>query len=485
MGLFGSKPAPPPPPSGPLVSTNYANATFTAADVNAQIANANKIASDLAADAKRQAAAAAAALGTSKWYLYGVYFLGIVVVVCIGIILYDAFAPNSWPNIFFDKASKGSTSGGSTGPAPAPGPGPTPSSNILYIGYAKYGPDYAGGNTVDVTPYFSGLIQGQTTTPSFVVGYQNVGLSANPYPGKLNHLYVQYYVGTNAYMYAMADDGTPFPTLPAGGSATAPWTSSSPADQSKPPVQAPSPPILKALYANIFGSGSGDLSPSFHDATQSAIIQGNLAPLSAQKDGAYGMQWWMYVQDWNYGYGKDKDVVKRTDTTNGAVVNPHITLHPTDNTLRVAVSIFPATEGGSSKTQPAPAGHSGSTEDVFNCDVPNIPLQTWFAVGVTVFGRNLDVYIDGKLVKSCFLTGVPKPSVGDINLTANGGFSGRVCGFNHYPKMLTPSDTSAFYSAGTPCKSKTPTSSGSSATGYSIKFGMYDALGKEVQEYTF
>jgi hypothetical protein len=477
MGVFGSKPAPPPPPpSAPFVSTNYASATFSAADVNAQIANANKIASDLAAQAKKNADEAARAIGLSGVYRYGIYFLGIVVFVCLIIILYDAFAPNSWPNIFFDKAAKGATPSGGGG-----GSG-VPSSNILYIGYAKYGPDYAGGQTTDVTPFVTGLIQGQTSLPSFTVGFANVGLKTNPYPGKLNHLYVQYYVGTNAYMYAMADDGTPFPTLPAGGSSTAPWTA--PADQSKPPVQAPSPPILKALYANIFGSGSGDLSPSFHDATQSAIIQGNLAPLSAQKDGAYGMQWWMYVQDWNYGYGKDKDVVKRSDSTNGAVVNPHITLHPTDNTLRVAVSIFPATEGGSSKAQPAPAGHSGSSEDVFNCDVPNIPLQSWFSVGVTVFGRNLDVYIDGKLVKSCFLSGVPKPSVGDINLTSNGGFSGRICGFNHYPKMLTPSDTSAFYSAGTPCKNKTP-SANTSASGYSVKFGVYDAIGKEVQEYTF
>ena len=479
MGGFGSKPAPPPAPAaGPLVGVNYANATFSAADVNAQIANANKIASDLAAEAKKKAAEAAAALGTSTWYLYGLYFLGAALVISLIIILYDAFAPNSWPNIFFDKASKG--------PEPTKdGPAPVPSSNILYIGYANYGADYASGKTVDVTAYVTGLIQGQTSIPSFTVGYPNVGLKENPYPGQLCHLYVQYYVGTNSYMYVMADDGTPFPTIPGpapgAGSSTPPWGADPTPTKA---IQAPSPPILKALYGSIFGTGSGDLAPSFHDATQNAIIQGNRAPLSAQNDGAYGMQWWMYVKDWNYGYGKDKDVVKRADATNGSVVNPYISLHPTDNSLRVSVSVFPSTEGGSSKAQPAPAGHSGSTDDVFICDVPNIPLQTWFSVAVTVFGRNLDVYIDGKLVKSCFLSGVPKPSVGDINLTSNGGFSGRICGFNHYPKMLAPADASAFYSAGTPCKSKTPTAN-TSATGYSVKFGMYDSLGKEVQEYTF
>jgi hypothetical protein len=192
----------------------------------------------------------------------------------------------------------------------------------------------------------------------------------------------------------------------------------------------------------------------------------------------------MFVKDWNYGYGKDKSVVYRPDAGNSSVANPNISLHPTDNTLRVSVSIFPSSEGGSGKSVPAPAGHSGSSDDVFVCDVPNIPLQSWFSVSTTVFERNLDVYIDGKLVKSCFLTGVPKPAVGDIQLTPGGGFSGRVCDFYHYPRMLTPADTLTFWSGGTKCRN-IPDDSKGSGSGYSVKFGVHDTLGKEVQEYTF
>jgi hypothetical protein len=149
------------------------------------------------------------------------------------------------------------------------------------------------------------------------------------------------------------------------------------------------------------------------------------------------------------------------------------------------VSIFPSSEGGSGKSEPAPAGHSGSSDDVFVCEVPNIPLQAWFSVSITVFERNLDVYIDGKLVKSCFLPGVPKPAVGDIQISKDGGFSGYMCGFNHYPRMLTPDDAIAFFTAGTPCSSQTGPSATAAATGYSVKFGVYDTVGKEVQEYTF
>jgi hypothetical protein len=73
------------------------------------------------------------------------------------------------------------------------------------------------------------------------------------------------------------------------------------------------------------------------------------------------------------------------------------------------------------------------------------------SVGITVSTRNLDVYLNGNLVKSCFLSGVPKPVSGSVTLNADGGFSGWMCGFYHYDKMLVPSDAQAFYGSGVPC----------------------------------
>lgn len=260
------------------------------------------------------------------------------------------------------------------------------------------------------------------------------------------------------------------------------------------PTQAIAPPQQPTLLSRIWsalsgGSSSGNLLSNIHDATGTGMVQATNAPLSSQDQGAYGMQWWMFIKDWNYGYGKDKPVLTRPDPTSASVSNPSITLHPTDNSLKVSVSLFPTSDGGS-KTEPAPSGASGnSTDDVYVCEVYNLPLQTWFSVGVTVFGRNLDVYIDGKLVKSCFLPGVPKPAVGDIQLSPGGGFSGYLCDYYHYPRMLTPSDAMTFYTSGTSCKNKVPSDGNlpgtTSASGYSVKFGVYDTLGKQVQEYTF
>jgi len=345
-----------------------------------------------------------------------------------------------------------------------------PSSNILYIdsGSTSY-VDTSGNNIIEnstLVNTLNNMIVDQTTIPSFTVGYAILG--GTRAPTTQGTLTIGYYQGNSMLKTYTAVDGTITPSLPQQISTKA----------TAPPSTSP--------FSNLFSfMGNSDLAPSYHNATSSATIPASKAPLSNEKDGGYGMQWWMFIQDWNYGYGKSKSIVKRPDTTNSAVQNPSISLHPTDNSLQVSVSIFPSSEGGSSKITPAPAGHSGSSDDVFTCEVPNIPLQTWFSVSVTVFGRNLDIYIDGKLVKSCFLSGVPKPTIGDIQLTPDGGFSGRICNFYHYPRMLTPADAFTFYSAGTSCRHKTQPSSAAQATGYSVKFGVYDTLGKNIQEYTF
>jgi hypothetical protein len=290
---------------------------------------------------------------------------------------------------------------------------------------------------------------------------------------------------TNGKIFSSAAPPPPPPVSPPPPSTSSPGpVSPTPLGSALPP---PTNPTLLSRFSSYFmdTSSSGDFLPNGRTAQTSSSIQGSKAPLSSQQDGAYSMQWWMFVKDWNYGYGKEKSIVKRPDPTNPSIHNPHISLHPTDNSMKISVSVFPTSEGGSSKTEPAPAGNSGSTDDVYVCEVPDIPLQSWFSVSVSIFGRNLDVYINGNLVKSCFLSGVPKPASGDINLTPDGGFSGRICNFYHFSRMLTPGDAMTFYNKGTSCKNDSGTENTSSATGYSVKFGVYDALGKEVQEYAF
>ena len=441
----------------PSFVPDYSKATLTGEELARQTAAFTARAQEAA---KKSAADAAAAV--SGWY-QSVLKIGGGLVVVVGIVIavlliHDAIV-RRWGGQTFILPGLPAASTSGVGPA-----------DVLVINSATYG---GASNPTDVTAYLRTQVQnnGGVSLPSFTVGASAVGVSTPP--TSQNTLTVHWTYGYGSPNMTSAVDGAVFPTLPPSGTPSG--------VSSKKPVKAP----LFGNMFSMFGSGSGNLMSSLHDATKTTTVSASSAPLSSENQGNYGAEWWMFVKDWNYGYGKEKSVVYRPDASNSSVANPNVSLHPTDNTLRVSVSIFPSSEGGSGKSQPAPAGHSGSSDDVFVCDVPNIPLQAWFSVSITVFERNLDVYIDGKLVKSCFLPGVPKPAVGDIQIAKDGGFSGYMCGFTHYPRMLTPDDAISFFTAGTPCSSQTGPSSAAAATGYSVKFGVYDTVGKEVQEYTF
>ena len=234
----------------------------------------------------------------------------------------------------------------------------------------------------------------------------------------------------------------------------------------------------------VTGAGANtvpDQAPLPLDGKKSTTIAGSKAPITQGADNS--VQFWMFIKDWDYRFGTKKSVLYRKDSTTPTFRNPDISLHPTDNSIDVTVSIYPAD-----------ASNTSSNGDSYTCTVENVPLQTWFALSVTVFQRNLDIYINGKLVKSCVLPGVPRPAAGDIIVGDAGGFSGSVCNVHAYPNMIGPSDAASFFSAGTNCSSyaQKPESADTSASGskmtlfgYTFTFNVKDSSGKVVQSSSF
>lgn len=251
--------------------------------------------------------------------------------------------------------------------------------------------------------------------------------------------------------------------------------------------------LLYGMYWYATNKASGAWSPILsklgsvtpYDGKTMNTISGADIPAGVQD---YGVQFWMHIKDWDYRFGEDKIVLQRVDSAMAGQFGPKVSLSPNDNTLNVSVSLFPSDPNAVQASTPAPANQGGSaTGDSFTCKVENVPLQAWFAVSVTVFQRNLDIYINGKLVKSCVLPGVPRPVAGDIQIGPSGGFSGSVCDVYSYSKMLVPDDATAFYTAGTQCMNTVDTDSGLTGNlfGYTTKFGIFDKSGKKVKEFVY
>ena len=231
---------------------------------------------------------------------------------------------------------------------------------------------------------------------------------------------------------------------------------------------------------------SGSVTPAAGVTTNtSMVIPGSSIPISVGTNGGnYGVQWWMFVQDWNYRFGQEKQVLTRGG--DGAL-NPYVYLDAVENTMNVKINLMSGAAGSGGSSVPSPVGLTGSTDDSFVCKVKNVPLQSWFCISLSLSSRNLDIYLNGMLVRSCLLPAVPVAPGGDATVMGNGGFSGNLAALNFYAGALNPNMAMAFYKAGPPSAAVAQTAAASKtpASPYVVKLAVVDPKGQEINKYTF
>ena len=98
----------------------------------------------------------------------------------------------------------------------------------------------------------------------------------------------------------------------------------------------------------------------------------------------------------------------------------------------------------------------GATDALTPCDIRDVPLQKWVNLTVVVSGRTMDVYLDGKLSRSCVLDGMVNVPHGKLRLRMGeaGGFGGRVSYVQMWASQLTPDAIYGIYQMG-PARAKT------------------------------
>jgi hypothetical protein len=127
-----------------------------------------------------------------------------------------------------------------------------------------------------------------------------------------------------------------------------------------------------------------------------------------------------------------------TTQIGGTSPSPLVTLGALSNDLDIALTVFPST----TEVQ------SGNSE-IIHCGVQNIPIQQWVNLIVSVYGRTLDTYINGKLVRTCLLPGVANVNqTTNVYVTPNGGFEGSTSNFSYYPNALNPEQAWNIYENG-------------------------------------
>ena len=154
---------------------------------------------------------------------------------------------------------------------------------------------------------------------------------------------------------------------------------------------------------------------------------------------------WFYINDWNYRYGEPKVIFGRMgansannasgsiDGVSGMDPCPAVVLGAVENNVSVSLGCYPGID-----QQPTTPG--GNTV-VHTCTVANVPIQKWVNLIVSVYGRTMDLYLDGKLVRTCLLPGVASINANaNIYVTPGGGFDGWTSKFQYFPSSLNPQE---------------------------------------------
>ena len=168
---------------------------------------------------------------------------------------------------------------------------------------------------------------------------------------------------------------------------------------------------------------------------------------------------WFYIDDWNYRYGEEKYVFGRMNTGSTSSNKtlepcPSVVLGALENNIIVSLTVFPGQDTvprtTTTTTTTTVATDKPSTNSiVHSCSVANVPIQKWVNLLVSVYGRSMDIYIDGKLVRTCVLPGIGKIDANaPVYITPNGGFSGWTSKFQYWADSCDPQKAWNIYEAG-------------------------------------
>jgi hypothetical protein len=146
---------------------------------------------------------------------------------------------------------------------------------------------------------------------------------------------------------------------------------------------------------------------------------------------------WFNITNWNYRYGQPKIIFGRVNRRKQPC--PSVVLNPIQNNLTISLACYPAPQDATQNVKSV----------IHKCEVVNIPIQKWVNLIMSVYGKSMDIYIDGKLVKTCILPGTAQVNkASDVYITPLGGFSGNTAKLQYWDKSTNPQQAWNIYKQG-------------------------------------
>lgn len=81
-------------------------------------------------------------------------------------------------------------------------------------------------------------------------------------------------------------------------------------------------------------------------------------------------------------------------------------------------------------------------------EIPDVPMNKWVNVIISCVNQTLNVYVNGALIRSVTLSGVPKQNYGNVFVGLNGGFDGNLSNLWYWNYAITNSEIQTIASNG-------------------------------------
>lgn len=136
------------------------------------------------------------------------------------------------------------------------------------------------------------------------------------------------------------------------------------------------------------------------DASKYIMVPASKTEPNSTGNNNYGYSVWLYVDAWRTS-GKslfNKNIITRTDSNSVPLFQMY--LENDQNNLNVVLS-------------------GNSTP----CTIRNVQLQKWINLTMSVYGNTVDLYLDGKLVRTCILQTMPPSLSSTDDLFIGGGYN--------------------------------------------------------------
>jgi hypothetical protein len=205
--------------------------------------------------------------------------------------------------------------------------------------------------------------------------------------------------------------------------------------------------LIYVIYVYM-SSAAKTLATILDCSLQSTYVNGTKLSNPSSSNFAYGA--WIYVRDWSTSATGLTNIFYRTGSVGNSI---HVFLD--NNSPNLYVQFSPAAEGAAFTKRTTPDSTTSANPAILVSS--NVPLQKWLYFFVSVDGGTyVDIYLDGKMVKTAVLT---YPVTGILSNTTTttdttipgiviGPFKGYISLFNSWGYAVDPQTVWSNYMKG-------------------------------------